>query len=838
MRVALSLAVRQARGAWRHFVLLFLCVALGVAALVAVGSFAAALRATLGREARALTGGDVEVRAARPLPAEAEAQLAALAAQGATVLRVTELAAMLREPQRGGSLLVELKAAGPAYPLYGRLVTVPPAPWSRLLDADGLIVQQEVLDRLGVRVGDRVTLGTVSFVIRGVLEREPDRPASLVTLGPRVFVGPEALPRTGLVQTGSRVRYRVLVRLPHEQDARAVRDALARRIDDPSVRVSSYDESQPGLRRFFDQLTTYLGLVGLASLLVGGIGVASSVSTFVRRQQTTIAILKAVGADARTIALTFVLQTQSVALAASLTGAALGVALQPLLVTMLSGFVPFDLSAQIDAWTVVRGVVMGMLTALLCALWPLAEAAGVRPSLLLRRDVDAAAPPGRRPWLAAGALVAGLVTLSLWQAGSLTIGGIFLGAAVAAVVGLWALGGGLVMLARRLRRLPSLAWRHGVGALHRPGGQSGRVVVALGAGVMLLVAVALLEQRITAQIDYEQRRDAPSFFFIDVQPDQREPFVRVLGQTAGVAPALIPVVRARLASIDGVPVTRAMVRERAGEDGERTFYYTREYVLTATDELPAGNVVTRGRWGAASTGPRISVEEVMARRIGIDVGSRLTFDVQGVPVEAEVGSLRRVDWQSLTTNFFVIFSAGALDGAPTTFVGTVRAPAAAERAVQDAVARAFPNVTAIPVRDVLERVSAVLDHIGLAIRLVALFTVATGVVVMAGALTATRYQRLYESVVLRTLGAPRATVARAFAVEYGCLGAAAGVGGTALAAVLAWAILTFALDTPWRFDARPLALGVGATIALSVGVGFLATFRLLGAKPLPVLRNE
>jgi putative ABC transport system permease protein len=306
------------------------------------------------------------------------------------------------------------------------------------------------------------------------------------------------------------------------------------------------------------------------------------------------------------------------------------------------------------------------------------------------------------------------------------------------VVALWLVARGLVVLARRLPAAPSPAWRHGLGALRRPGGHSARVVVALGAGVMLLVAVALLEQSLDAQIDHEQRREAPSFFFIDIQPDQRDGFARLVREaTGGTEPALTPVVRSRLAAIDGTPVTRELVRARGGEARETTFYYTREYVLTWAVEPPVGNVVTRGRWWDAAPGPpRVSVEDVMARRLGIDVGSRLTFDVQGVPIEAEVTSLRKVDWQSLTMNFFVVFSPGVLDGAPTTFVGTARTPAAREAELQSAVVGAFPNVTAIPVRDVLERVGIVLGDIAVAIRVIALFTVGTGLVVMAGALPA------------------------------------------------------------------------------------------------------
>jgi putative ABC transport system permease protein len=325
---------------------------------------------------------------------------------------------------------------------------------------------------------------------------------------------------------------------------------------------------------------------------------------------------------------------------------------------------------------------------------------------------------------------------------------------------------------------------------------------------------------------------------VDVQDDQRDRFASVIERASGgVAPALTPVVRARLSAVDGTPVTRALVGRRPHD---KSWYFTRDYVLTTMTTPPATNTIVRGAWwsGVRAPRPQVSIEEEAAAVLGVAVGSRLTFDVQGVPIEAVVSSVRRVDWQSLTLNFFVIFSPGALDGAPTTWVGTARVPPGRETAVQDAVVSAFPNVTAVPVRDVLERVAGVLDQLALAIRSVAVFSIASGLAVMLGALAASRYQRLYESVILRTLGATRATVARTFAVEYGCLGAAAGLGGTILAAVLAWVVLRFVLAVPWTFEPVALALGVVATTAMAIAVGFLATWRLLGAKPLAVLRQE
>jgi putative ABC transport system permease protein len=842
---SLRMAWRETRGAWRHFGVFFGCVALGVAALVSVGTFARNLDHTLAREARTLTGGDLELRSARALADGERTALAELGA-GAVTTGVREVVGMARDPARGATLLVELKAIEREYPLYGRVETAPAAPLDALLadrDGDaGIVVEPRLLERLGLTVGDPLIVGATRFRVAAVLVREPDRPTGLVSLGPRALVSGTALERTELLQVGSRVRYRTLVRLPAGASARAAAADLGRVLADPAVRVTAYDEAQPGLRRFLAQLATYLGLVGLASLLVGGVGIASSVTTFLRRQLGTIAILKCLGAGWRGLLVTYLAQTLAVGFLGSLAGAGLGVAAQPMLVRALAPFAPFRLDVQLDTGTIVRGLALGVLTSLLCALWPLLAIRAVPPSLIFRRDVAAGAWRPRRPWFAALPIVAGLAVLAVWQVGSLKIGSIFIGAALAALALLFGFSHGLVRLARRLPRLRGLAWRQGLAGLDRPGGHTVRVVMALGVGVMLLVAVALLEASLGHQLAYEQKRDAPTFFFIDVQPDQRDAFGRLVADVGGGgALALTPIVRARLAAIEGAPVTRALIDRRKRETPDKVWYLTREYVLTWATEPPAGTVIVGGRWwtpGEAAARPRVSVEEEAAKYFGIGVGATLAFDVQGLPVEAEVTSLRRVDWQTLTANFFMILSPGALDGAPATYMATARVPAAVETQLQDKVVAAFPNVTAIPLRGVLARVAEVLDQIAFAVRFMALFTIAAGLVVMAGALAATRYQRLYESVILKTLGATRWAIARAFAVEYACLGATAGLGGTLLAAVLAWIVLRFVLDTPWTLEPETLLLGVLLTTAGSLAIGLLATVRLIGRAPLSVLRQE
>jgi putative ABC transport system permease protein len=834
-RLVAGLAWRETRGAWRHFIGFLACIALGVGALVAVLSVAASLDRSLGREARALLGGDVELRSARPLDPAAEAPVRDLARRGAAVARVKELVAMARSV-RGSTLLVELKAVDAGYPLYGRLDTLPPRPLDELLAGGGVVVEEAVLARLKLAPGDALAIGDATLTVTGVVRKEPDRAASLFTLGPRVLLNTASLDATGLVRLGSRVRHRTLLRLPAELEPRAARAALVQAMADPAVRVATFDEAQPGLRRFFDQLTIYLRLVGVTSLLVGGIGVAAAVRAFLARKVGTIAILRCLGASARTLTAVYLVQALALGALGSLAGAALGTTAQLALGPLLQPFVPFELEARAAPEAVATGLLAGCLATLLFALWPLLSARAVPPAILLRHPVDAGSVRPRRPWATAATVAGGLALLALWQAGPLRIGAVFLGAAGGAlgllVLAAWATR----RLAGRLPRPRSLAWRQGLGALTRPGSQTVGVTVALGIGVTLLTAVALLERGLMRQLDLERRREAPSFFFVDVQPDQADAFRQMIAAVPGASPpSLVPVVRARLVAINGEPIARE--RWAGREDAWRV---TREYVLTFADETPAGTVVTRGRWWTRTDRGRawISVEAEAARALGVDLGGTLTFDVQGVPVSAEVLSLRKVDWQTLGANFFVIFSPGPLDGAPLAYLGTARVPPGADSAVQERVAAAFPNVTAIPVRDVLERVTGVLDRIAVAIRLVALFVLGAGLTVMAEALAQSRAQRLYESVILRTLGATRGRVARAFAVEYGCLGLVAGFGGATTGALTAWLVLRFVLDVPPALEAAPVVVALTASVTLAVSVGFLGTFRLLGRKPLPVLRGE
>ncbi len=614
------------------------------------------------------------------------------------------------------------------------------------------LVHPSLLQRLGASVGDRMKIGNADFVISGVIRQEPDRSVGVFSLGPRVMIGAEDLAATGLVRPGSRVRHRVLFRLPPGVSAEAFKDALAARLPDANVRVTTYSQAQPGVRRFWNQLTVYLGLTGLVALMVGGIGVATSVRAFVRGKLDTIAVLKCLGVGWRQMLAAYLLQTVLLGLGGSLLGAGLGTAVQLAVVPAISPLLPFSLEPSVSLPSVLAGLAMGTGLTLLFALWPLLDIRRVPPALILRRDVEARLP-GRRPWLAGVPIAAGLAALVFWQAGSFKVGGLFLGGLAGALALLGLTAQAVIAGARRLPRLRSLAWRHAVANVHRPGSHAGVVLLSLGVAVMLIVAVALLEQSLRAELADRGPERSPAFFFIDIQRDQVEPFARLVKDLSRQAPELTPVVRSRLATING-----ASVADDPRQKNEEVWYLSREYVLTWGAEPPPRNDVIAGRWWTADEArrePLISVEEDIAKNLGVTIGGTLGFDIQGVTVQARIVNIRKVDWQSFNTNFFVIFSQGALDGAPSTWIATARVPPAEEAAVQSAVTAAFPNVTAIPIREVLERISAVLDQIALAIRLLAGVSIATGLIVTAGALGVSRHQRLYQSVILKTLGATR-----------------------------------------------------------------------------------
>jgi putative ABC transport system permease protein len=885
----LRMAWRETRSAWRHFVYFLVCIAVGVGALVGISLFGANVERAVTTEARGLLGGDLEVRLSRLLSPEGSAVMDALAPRGIAITHVTELVAMAARAetttasQGQPTQIVELKAVEADYPFYGTLRVEPIGRLAGLLSSQpescphrcfGAVVQESLLIRMGLAIGDRLRIGQALFVITGIIRTEPDRTANAFSLGPRVLISREGLQAAELIKTGSRIRERYLLKLPVTMQPEPLVYELRERLRADAARVSGYRDAQPQLKQFLEQLTRYLGLIGLTALFVGGLGVATSIHAFVREKLTTIAILKTVGADSSTVIWMYLTQALLLGLTGSVIGLVLGVLLQQALPWVIAGFLASDLLSQLGFTTelthtalvpLAKGLALGLLSTLLFALWPLLAIREIKPAMIFRREVAPLGSLGSsdgRGWrsrfrnldriqiLTSGVVGMGLAMLSIWQAGSTTVGLFFIGAFVAAVLLLGLSGWLLIQLLKKWPRPHALSTRQAVGNIVRPGSQAMSMVIAIGIGVMVVVTVSLVERSLLRQVGEHRPSDAPTFFFIDIQPDQADAFVGLLRQRTDQSPQLTPLVRSRLSALNGQPIKLEAAseeeeqKEKAAVDKEerrKKWYFTREYVLTFLQDLPKDNVIIKGEWwkpGQIFPKPLVSIEEEAAKSLGVDIGTQMEFDIQGTPVTAEVSSIRKVEWGNFSTNFYMIFSPGALDGAPLTYVATVRVPAQDEVPLQQAVVAAFPNVTAINIGDMLNNFARVLDRLSLAIQAVALFCVVSGGLVMAAALAATRYRRLYESVILKALGATRGLIARVFAVEYAILGAIGGIIGSGLASALSWAVLTTIFDLAWTLQPNILAAGVGATIVLTIVVGFLSTFRILGQPPLTVLRQE
>ncbi|MBI5777811.1 MAG: ABC transporter permease, partial [Nitrospirae bacterium] len=601
---ALQMAWRETRAAWRHFLYFFVCIALGVGALVGVALFSANVERSVTREARGLMGGDIEIRLSRPMSEMGEAVLRSLADRGIAVLHISELVGMAAATTGKPTLqtqIVELKAVEPGYPFYGNLQFEPVRPLMELLSSSpclaprasrpepgtcfGAIVQQSLLIRLGLSVGDRFKVGEATFRITGVLRKEPDRVAGPFNLGPRVMISREGLAAAELIKPGSRVRERHLVKLPPAIQAQPLLHELRGRLAGESARVTSYRDAQPQLKQFLDQLTRYLGLIGLTALFIGGIGVATTIHAFIREKLQTIAILKTVGAESGTVIGTYLLQALLLGAIGSVAGAALGAGLQHALPPLVTGLFGADLMTQLDfsgsfspssILPMLKGIALGILTTLLFTLWPLLGIREISPARIFRRDVQTieAAQTWRQRFgfsdrvrmLTAFGIAAGLAGLAIWQAGNWRIGLLFVSALAVAVI-LLTLSASL--LVRAIKTIPghrSVAVRHAIGNLHRPGSQAVGVMVSVGIGVMVIVAVSLLEQTLVNQVGESRPVDSPSFFFIDIQPDQKDALLRLLRErTQDPSPETTPLVRSRLHAINGRPVATAEETERPSD---------------------------------------------------------------------------------------------------------------------------------------------------------------------------------------------------------------------------------------------------------------------------------
>ena len=837
--LAFRLARRELRGGLKGFRVFIACLTLGVAAIAAVGSLNQSVVAGLAADGRALLGGDVDVRT-QQAPADA-GQLAYLKAQATRLSTVVQMRAMAR-PETGvdSRALVELKAVDGTYPLVGALATEPQAPLASLLEKRdggwGVVVDPNLLTKLGIEPGARLRIGDAEFVVSATIAREPDRVASMLSFGPRALIAEAALADTGLVQPGSQIVYHYRLTLPAGVDPEAWGEATAAAFPDAGWRIRGLDDAAPGVRRFIDRMTLFLTFVGLTALLIGGIGIGNGVKSYLDGRTATIATLKCLGASGRLVFTVYLIQIMGLACVGVVLGLLLGGVAPLAAVAPLAGLLPVPPRLGFYPVPLMWAAVFGLLTAATFALWPLARARDVPAANLFRAFV---APLDGRP----RARYVGLVAAGIAALAALTVAG-----AGETRAALWFVGGSLVAFAilrgaaflimrasAGVARPAGAEWRLALANLHRPGASTPSVVVSLGLGLAVLVAVVLIQGNLSRQIGERLPKEAPALFFIDIQPDQVAAFdatVTSIPQASDYR--RVPTLRGRIVKIAGVPVEKAAVAPDAAwaVRGDRA--------LTYAAEPSADSEIIAGKWWPADYAgpPLVSIDASLARGFGVGLGDTLTFNVLGREIEARIVALREIDWRSLRFDFAVIFAPGTLEGAPQSFIGAVHAPPGADAAIEKAVTERFANISTIRVRDALESAARILAGVGGAVRAAASVTILAGVLVLAGAVAAARRRRLYDAIVFKVLGATRWRVLTAFVLEYGILGLTTGAIAAIIGGVAAWAVIVFLMESPWVLLPGAMAATLAAGLLVTLAVGFAGTWRALGQKAAPYLRNE
>ncbi|MBI1760457.1 MAG: FtsX-like permease family protein [Acidobacteria bacterium] len=851
MSFILNLARREMRSSWQRLIFFFLCIAIGTGSIVALRSLLQNLKASVNKESRALLTADVQVAANAPFDEKSQQILKRFYGLPFVTdhTQMLETATMIRpvKDQTAVPKMVELKAVQAQFPFYGQLALNSGTPYSHdLLKGRGALVRQAVLTSFNLNVGDQILINDQPFTIRGVIEKEPGNTLNAFSFGPRVLIDYADAANVGLLGFGSRARYRVLFK---------TRDGFAGDLsaqlklafqNQPLVSVRSYRYSQDRLSNSLTQVEDFLSLIGLVILVLGGIGISSVTRVFINQKMKTIAILKTLGSNNRRVLAAYLLQV----LLLGLFGSLLGLALAKLTLLALPYYfggpatkLPLDIEFNLTWSAVWQGLGIGLLISLLFSLVPLLEIRRIKPILVLRSG--AGLEEGHLSWwrdpmriIVSALVAAGLLALAGWQAGSLKIGALFLAglAAMTLVLNLaaWLLMRGL----RGLRHLPSFALRQGVNSLYRPGNQTRIILLAVGLGVFFVVAVRLLQVNLLDEFNVDLNNNARAdLYLVDIQRDQLGGLGAFIKQATGEAPPLIPTIRSRIAQINGREVNpdRAAVSDNRGLLG-------REYVLTYRPQLDASETIIAGRFWDSTPGSEaeISIEELLHKELGLNLNDHVTFDILGKQITARVTNIRRVDWRNARTGFLVVFRPGPLDNAPTMYVSALKGPKpGVERAQfqRDLVDR-FPNVSVIDVYDIIEVARGIVGNVSLAVTFVGGFVFLSGLLILVGSIAMTKFHRLYESAILKTLGAKRKLIVATLLVEYGVLGLLAGALGSSAAIALTWAVSKYGLEITWRFVPSVNLLGVALALVLVMAVGVVSSWDVLVKKPLGILRSE
>jgi putative ABC transport system permease protein len=841
--LALRLAWRELRGGLRGFGVFIVCIALGVLAIAGVGSVAASLADGIGGAGQVILGGDLAFSLIQREASDSER--AFLNSHG--TVSVAVLTRAMARTSDGRSTLVEVKAVDDAYPLFGAVATDPQMPLANLFaqnnGAFGAAVDPALLTRLDLKPGDRITIGGAAIELRAALTSEPDKLTGGIGLGPRLLISDAALQASGLIQPGSLVRWLYRLRLPEGDSSDRAVTALEKQAQaafpDAGWEIRTRSKASPQLERNVERFTQFLTLVGLTTLMVGGVGVANAVSAHLARKRDAIATMKALGATGGSVFTVYCAQILLVALLAAGIGAILGAALPYLVTWGFGAIIPFPVAPSLHPGVLALSIAYGLLTALAFALWPLGRAHDIPVSMLFRDQVAAERRWPRRRYVIGIVLIAAvLAALAIQTTYDHRIAAIFVASAVAIFVLLRLVATFTMWIARRLPRQGSTALRLAVANIHRPGSLTPTVILSLGLGLALLVTVIEIDGNLNREFTAALPEKAPSFFFLDIPAADAGRFDTFVHDTTPASMLeRVPMLRGRIVAANGIKAEdlKPAPGSRWVLQGDRG--------ITFASAVPAGSRIVAGQWWSAdySGEPLVSLENKTAEDLNLKVGEPITVNVLGRNVTARIANLRAVDWENLGINFVLVFSPGTFGGAPHSDIATLTfadgGTATEETAVIKALAEAFPTVTAVRVKDTLDTLNGIINKLVLALGGASSITLIAATFVLGGALAASQRFRIYDAVVLKTFGATRGRLLAAYALEYLLIGCISVLFGIAMGSVAADLIVTRVMEFPFAWVAGQAGAAALAALAVTMALGLAGTFTALGRKPAEVLRN-
>jgi putative ABC transport system permease protein len=823
-------------------------ISLGVAALVAIDSFSANIIQSVKDQSRALMGGDISFNSSKPIPPGVDSLFDSLSHQGLSFARVTTFPSMAVVPRTAGTRFAQVRGVTDNYPFYGNIVTEPAGRWPLLRQGAYAIVDPALLTTLNAKVGDTLKLGFGTFTIIASIKDVPGAAGIAEMLGPRIFIPAKYVAETQLLVFGSTAERTVLAKLPAGVDPDKFVKPFKKRVQAQQVRVRTVTETEMATADAIENLSDFIGIVGLVALLLGGIGVASGVRAFVARKIDTVAILRCLGASSSQVLAIYVAQAAAMGLVGAAAGVALGVAVQFVLPRVLTDFLPIDVRVTLVLSAVLTGLAVGGWIALIFALRPLLALRNVSPLQTLRRDTDAAVL--RMRWTDAPRIIVNLAMVlsviaialararttkpALWM--SVAAGAAILALAASAALLSWAARKGL------RTRWPYVV-RQGVANLYRPGNQTRAVTLALGFGAFLVTTLYLVQNNILRRFTTAAAESRGNVVFFDVQHDQEIGLDSIIRGRGHDVVQVAPVVTMRIAAINGKRVEE-MSPVKRGERGRASWALRREFRSTYRDKPAASETIVAGKWFgdsavkfARDTG-EISLEEGIAKELNVKLGDVVSWNVQGVEIPTRITSLRKVVWTRFEPNFFVVFPSPVLRGAPNQFVllAQVKDPTSVAL-LQRAVVNRFPNVSSIDLTAVKRTVDRIVGKASLAIRFMALFSLAVAIPVLFSAVSATRRDRVREGVLLKTLGATRGQIARILLAEYSLLGLLGGLTGMLLSMVGGWAVVRFIFKTPFAAPIAPVAGIAGVVVGLTLLIGLLAGRDVFKETPIAALRD-